>query len=128
MKNRGICSKGKIKDKTSEKSLNEMEVGKLPDKELKRMVIKMLPEVRRTVRELSENLTEIQNVKHQTELTGLKNTITGLKNTAEVFNNRLDEAGKRITEIKNRAVELIQSEQQKRKEERKKSEDNLSDL
>ena len=105
-----------------------MEVGKLPDKELKRMVIKMLPEVRRTVRELSENLTEIQNVKHQTELTGLKNTITGLKNTAQVFNNRLDEAGKRITEIKNRAVELIQSEQQKRKEERKKSEDNLSDL
>ena len=37
----------KDQDKTSEKELNEMDIGNLPDKELKIMVIKMLIKFRR---------------------------------------------------------------------------------
>jgi len=40
----------KEQDKTSEKSLNEMEVSNLPDRELKEMVIKMLIELGKRIR------------------------------------------------------------------------------
>ena len=48
----------KEQDKTPETDLNEMEIGDLPDKEFKIMVIKMLTEVRKRMHEQSENFSK----------------------------------------------------------------------
>lgn len=45
-------------DKTSEKALNETEVSNLPDKQFKRMVIKMLPEFGGRIDKHNENFKE----------------------------------------------------------------------
>ena len=73
----------KKQDKTSEKDLNEMEVSDLPEKEFKKIVIKMPTELGKQMDEESENFNkEIKNIgEYQIEVRELKNTITELKNT-----------------------------------------------
>lgn len=62
--------------------------------------------------------------KNQTGILELKNTITELKkkNSLEGFNSRFDQAGKKINELNNRALEIIESEEQKIREEYTKEE------
>lgn len=48
----------KALDKTPEKDLNEMEISKLPDKEFKIMILKMLNDVGRRMEEHRENSTK----------------------------------------------------------------------
>ena len=73
----------KEQDKTTEIDLNEIKIIYLPHKEFKIMVLKMLPKIRRTMHEQSENFNnEIENIiKYPTGITELKNTITELKNS-----------------------------------------------
>lgn len=52
----------------------------------------------------------------QTEGTELNNAVIELKNTLEQF-NRLDEAKDQISTLEEKAIEVIQTEQQKRKKE-----------
>ena len=84
--------------KSPERELNKMEVNKLPDKEFKTLVIRMLNELRRRINDLSENFNkEIVNIKQDTETikknqSEVKNTITEIKNTLEGINIRFDEA------------------------------------
>ena len=49
-----------------------------------------------------------------------KNTITEMKNILERFSSRIDEGEERISNLKDRAVELIQTERQKEKNDFKK--------
>ena len=48
----------KKQDKTPDTDLNEMEISDLPDKEFEITAIKMLTEVRRTMRQQSENINK----------------------------------------------------------------------
>ena len=68
----------KEQDKTSQKSLNEVEVSNLPDRTFKVMVIRMLILLRITMDELSENFNkETENIrKYQIEVTVPKNIIS----------------------------------------------------
>lgn len=68
----------KEQDKTSQKSLNEVEVSNLPDRTFKVMVIRMLIQLRITMDELSENFNkETENIrKYQIEVTVPKNIIS----------------------------------------------------
>ena len=68
----------KEQEKTSQKSLNEVEVSNLPDRTFKVMVIKMLIELRITMDEPSENFNkETENIrKYQIEVTVPKNIIS----------------------------------------------------
>ena len=55
----------KRQDKTSEKDLNEMEIGDLPDKDFKYIVLEVLMKLGRRMHEQSENFsdeTEISSV------------------------------------------------------------------
>lgn len=83
----------KKQDRTIKKELNETEISKLPDKEFKGMVIKMLPKFGRRMGEHSTNINkETENTgKYQTEV------ITELKNTRLVGSKgRLDEVDKSV--------------------------------
>lgn len=104
---RGICSKQKEQDKTSQKVLNEMEISNLSDKEHKTMVIMMLTELGKRTDNLKEDFNKgTENIKmNQSEL---KNT-TGNENTIEAI-SKLEDAEERISELEDRVVESDQAE------------------
>ena len=48
----------KEQDKTPEKQLNEMEIGKLPEKEFRIMIMKMIQDLGKTVEKMQEMSTK----------------------------------------------------------------------
>ena len=84
MKQQRIVSQMKEQDKTPEKQLIEVEIGNLPEKEFRIMIVKMIQDLRERmeagVRKLqkifNKDLEELKN--KQTEM---NNKITEMKNT-----------------------------------------------
>ena len=82
----------KKQDKTPEKKLNEAEIGNLPEKEFKIMIVKMIQDLGKRMEEKIEKMQEIYN-KELEELknkqTEMNNTITEMKNILEGNNSRI---------------------------------------
>ena len=128
----------KEKDKTPEKQLNEVEIGNLPEKEFRIMIVKMIQDLGKTmeakIKKMQERFKkdqeELKN-KHLEELKNkqieVNNTITEMKNTLEGINSRITEAEKWISDLEDRMVEFTAVEQKKEKR-RKRNEDSLRDL
>ena len=82
-------------DKSPEKQLNEVEIGNLPEKELRIMIVKMIQDlgkrmevkIEKTQEMFNKDLEELKN--KQTEM---NNTITEMKSTLEGINSRITEA------------------------------------
>ena len=117
-------------DKTPEKQLNEVEIGNLPEKEFRIMIVKMIQDLGKRMeakiekmREMfNKNLEEIKN--KQTEM---NNTIIEMKNTLEGISSRITEAEERISDLEDRMVKFTAAEQNKEKR-MKSNEDSLRDL
>ena len=109
----------KEQDKTPEKQLNEVEIGNLPEKEFRIMVVKMIQDLRKRMEAKIEKMQEMFN-KHLEELknkqTEMNNTITEMKNTLEGINSRITEAEEQIIDLQDRMVEFSTAEQNKQKE------------
>ena len=71
-------------DKSPEKQLNEEEIGNLPEKEFRIMVVKMIQDLGKRMEKMKEMLTK--------DLEELKNKQTEMNNTLEGINNRITEA------------------------------------
>ena len=85
-----------------------MEIGNLPEKEFRVMIIKMIKGLGRKMDAESNKLEvfnkELENIKNnQTEV---KNIMTEMKNTLEGINSRLNKAELWISELKHRVVEI----------------------
>ena len=108
----------KEKDKTPEKQLNEVEIGNLPEKEFRIMIVKMIQDYRKRMEAKIEKMQEMFNKdleelknkkleelkkKHLEELknkqTEMNNTITEMKYTLEGINNRITEAEEQISDL-----------------------------
>ena len=64
MKKQIVMSQMKGQIKTSEKQLNEMVIGNLPEKEFSIMIVKMIQDLRKTVEEIQEMFTkELEELK-----------------------------------------------------------------
>ena len=76
----------KEQDKTQEKQLNEVEIGNLPDKEFRIMIVKMIKDLGRRMEAKIEKMQAMFN-KDLEELknkqTEMNNTITEIKTTLE---------------------------------------------
>ena len=57
MKKQRVMSQMKGQDKTSEKQLNEVEIGNLPEKEF-RMIVKMIQDLRKRMEKMQEMFTK----------------------------------------------------------------------
>ena len=81
----------KEQDKTPEKQLNEVEIGNLPEKEFRIMLVKMIQDLRIRKEAKIEKMQEMFN-KDLEELknkqTEMSNTVTEMKNTLEGINSR----------------------------------------
>ena len=91
-------------DKTPEE-LNEMEIGDLPEKEFRVIVVKMIKELKRRTDAQSEKLKvlnkELENIKN--DQTEVKYAITKMKNALEGINNRLNDSEEQISELEDKS-------------------------
>ena len=99
----------KEQEKTPEKQLYEVEIGNLPEKEFRIMIVKMIQDLGKRMEAKIEKLQEMFNKdleelkNKQTEMT---NTITEMKTTLEGINSRITEAEEQISGLEDRMVEL----------------------
>ena len=91
MKSQRNTTKMKEQTRNTEVQLNEGEIGKLPEKEFRIMIIEMIKNLGNIMEKMQEptnkDLEELKN-KH----TETKDTITEIKNTLEGINSRISEA------------------------------------
>ena len=116
----------KEQDKNPQDQINEEEIGKLPEKEFRQMIVKMIQNLGKRIEKIQEtfnkNLEELKS-----KQTAMNNTITEMKNTLEGINGRITEAEERISELEDKMVEIMATEENKEKR-MKRIEDSLRDL
>ena len=103
-----------------------MEIGNLPEKESRILIVKMIQDlgqrleanIEKMQEMFNKDLKELKN-KHLEELknkqTEMNNTITEKKNTLEVINSRITESQEWISDLEDRMVEFTAAEQNKEK-------------
>ena len=118
----------KEQDKTPEKQPNKVEIGNLPEKEFRIMIVKMIQDFGKRMEAKIEKMQEMFN-KDLEELknkqTEMNNTITEMKNTPEGINSRITEAEERVSDLEDRMAEFTAVEQNKEKR-MKRNEDRTS--
>ena len=116
----------KEQSKNTEVQMNEEEIGKLPKKEFRIMIVKMIKilecEMGKMQESINKDLEELKNKHAETN-----NIITEIKNTPEGVNSRISEAEERISELEDTMVEITSEERNKVKR-MKRTEDSLRDL
>jgi len=115
----------------------EEEVGNLPEKEFRILIVKMIQNLEikmetqinsleTRIEKMQERFNkDLEEIKKSQNI--MNNAINEIRNTLEATNSRITEAEDRISEIEDRMVEINESE---RKQEKriKRNEDNLRDL
>ena len=78
--------------RNTEVQINEKEIGKLPEKEFRIMIVKMIKNLESKVEKMQESINkDLEELKNKHA--GTNNTITDIKNTLEVFcSSRIPEA------------------------------------
>ena len=94
-------------DKTSEKQLNEVETGNLPEKEFRIMIVKMSQNRGKRMEAKIEKMREM----FTEDLEELKNKQIEMNNTLEGIHSRITEAEERINDLKDKMVEITAMEQ-----------------
>ena len=116
----------KEQTRNTEVQINKEEIGILPEKEFRIMIVKMIKNLENKMEKIQESINkdlEKLNNKHAET----NNTFTEIKNTLERINSRISEAEERISELKDKIVEITSEEQNKLKR-MKRTEDSLRDL
>ena len=126
MKRQRNTTQMKEQTRNTEVQINEEEIGKLPEKVFRIMIVKMIKNLDNKIEKMQESinkdLEELNN-----KLTETNNTINEIKNTLEEINSRIFEAEECISELEDKMVEITSEEQNKVKR-MKITEDSLRDL
>ena len=89
---------------------NEEEIGSLPEKEFRIMIVKM-------IKNLGNRIDKMQETFHKdleelmSKQTVMNNTINEIKISLEGINSRITEAEERISDLGDKIVEIITAEQ-----------------
>ena len=105
---------------------SEEEIGRLPEKEFRIMIVKMTQNLGNRREKIQETFNkDLEELK--SKQTMMNNTINEIKNSLEGINSRITEAEKRIRDLEDKIVEITAAEQNKEKR-RKRTEYGLRDL
>ena len=116
----------KEQTRNTQVQINEEEISKLPEKEFRIMIVKMIKNLESKMEKMQESINkDLEELKNKHEETN--NRITEIKNTLEGINSRISEAEEQITELEDKIVEIT-SEKQNKVKRMKKIEDSLRDL
>ena len=96
-------SQMKGQDKIPEKQLNEVEIGNLPEKDFRIMIVKIIQDLGKTMEKMQEMFTK--------DLEELENKQTKMNNTLEGINNRITEAEEWTNDLEDTIMEIIATEQ-----------------
>ena len=125
MKRQRNTTQMKKQTRNTEVQINEEEIGKLPEKEFRIMIVKLIKNLKNKMEKMQESINkDLEELKN--ENTETKNTITEIKNTLEGINSKISEA-ERISELEDKMVEITYEMQNKVKR-MKRTEDCLRDL
>ena len=92
----------------TEVQINKEEIGKLPEKEFRITIVKMIKNLENRMEKVQESINKgLEEWKNK----HTNNTITEIKNTLEEINSRITEAEERITELEDKIVEITSEEQ-----------------
>ena len=126
MKRQRHTAQMKEQTRNTEVQINQEEIGKLPEKEFRKMIIKMIKNLENKMEKIQESVNK--------DLEVLKNKymdrydrITEIKNTLEGINSRISDGEEQISKLEDKMVEITSQEQNKVKR-MKRTEDNLRDL
>ena len=115
----------KEQTRNTEVQINEEEIAKLPEKEFRIMIVKMITNTENKMEKMQKSINKDPE-ELKTKHAKTNNTITEIKNTLDRINSRLSEA-ERISELEYKMVEIISEEHNKLKR-MKRTEDSLRDL
>ena len=105
---------------------NEEEVGSLPEKEFRVMIVKMIQNLGNRMEKMQEtfkkDLGELKS-----KQTRMNNTINKIKNSLEGINSRITEAEEWISDLEDKILEITTTEQKKEKR-MTRIEDSLRDI
>ena len=91
---------------------NEEEIGSLPEKEFRVMIVKMIQKLGNKMDKIQETFTKnLEELKGKQTM--MNNKINEIKNSLEGINSRINEAGEWISDLEDKIVEIISSEQNK---------------
>ena len=80
----------KEQTRNTEVQINEEEIGKLPEKEFRIMIVKMIKNLESKLEKMQESINRDLELKNKHAETN--STITEIKNTLEGINSRISEA------------------------------------
>ena len=109
---------------------NEEEIGNLPEKKFRVMIVKMIQDLRNRMEAWIEMIQEMFNKdleKLKNKQTVMNNTTIEMKKTLEGINRRITEAEEGKSELEDRMVEITATEQNKEKK-MKRNEGSLRDF
>ena len=116
----------KEQGKSPSDQTNEEEIGSLPDKEFRVMIVKMIQNLGNRMEKIQETFNkDLEELK--SKQTMMNNTINEVKNFLEVINSRITEAEEWRSGLEDKIVEIIATEQYKEKR-MKRIEDSIRDL
>ena len=116
----------KEQTRNTEVQINEEEMGKLPGKEFRIMIVKMIKNLENKMEKMQESINkDLEELKNKHTWTN--NTNTEINNTVEGINSKISEAEEHISELEDKMVEITSKEQNKVKR-MKRTEDSLRDL
>ena len=110
-------SQMKGQDEIPEKQLNEVDIGNLPEKEFRIMIVKMIQDLGKRI---EAKIEKVQELFTKSYLEELKNKQTEMNNTLEGINSRTTEAEEWINDLEDRMVEITATKENKEKRMKKK--------
>ena len=129
MKRQRNIQQVKEHDKCLPKQTKEEDIGSLPEKKFRIVIVKMIQNLENQmelqINSLETRLEKMQEMfnKDQEEIKNsqsiMNNAITEIKNTVDGTNNRITEAEERISAVENRMVELNEAERKEGEKELK---------
>ena len=95
MRRQRNTQKIKEQDKNPPDQINEEEIGSLPEREFRVMIVKMIQNLGNRMEKIQETFNkDLKEVK--SKQTMMNNTITKIKNSLEGLNSRITEAEERL--------------------------------
>ena len=100
----------KEQGKTPPDQTKEEEIGRLPEKEFRVMIVKMIQNLGNRMEKIQEKFNkDLEELK--SKQTMLNNTINEIRNSLEGINSRITEAEERISDLEDKIVEITTAEQ-----------------
>ena len=100
--------------KNLQDQINKDEIGNLPEKELRVMIVKMTQNLGNRMEKIQETSNkDLEELNSKQAV--INNTITEITNALEGINSKITEAEERISELEDKMVEITAREQNKEK-------------